>query len=615
MRKKKNNKILRRSVTSLVIIGIFLFSFGASPTAVSAAEEDAPPAQSVTAQADISISIDGTGTAFVTEQWTLDTAGARAWCFVRPDAHSMLAVVDENNALFEETNYMSEFVETTLQTQRAILKEYHSKGSLYYIASSGTGMHSYTLTYQIENAGTKLKLFSGAIAKIPLFVYLDSSNTPDLISGATLVQPSPLNIHFQSDEPIEEASRQAWFTGAAGALPESSATGYTFACPQLDLKENATLYARIPKSALHVQFESIGLSLDEYLWKELDGTSLQQDKPSNPNDQKPLIILGVLFAGFVLLMLWSYFYGNYFYKSYKYRLARRSAGQARNFKKVGYRRSLPLNDCLSASYSALNLVKDLPGQSTIVGAILLDWIRRSAVLLQNSPQGPCISFLPTPPNLPAEEHALYQIFIDAAGENRLLEPNEFAQWAKKNSRRLQAWLLEYDMAGLYSLHQMKVVETRVAHQWGQNYRVAEQSAIPIPFSKNPAQQLSAMPAGAETMGSQMLKFRTNIYFTKEGRNKLADVYGFRNYLKDFTILEDRFPQEVLLWQRYLVYAQLFGIATTVAESFKKTYPSSFSSTSSSLFIAVIGSGLLNTVDKIWFDIITRRAKDDALGTR
>ncbi len=46
----------------------------------------------------------------------------------------------------------------------------------------------------------------------------------------------------------------------------------------------------------------------------------------------------------------------------------------------------------------------------------------------------------------------------------------------------------------------------------------------------------------------------------------------KKYLKEFTLIKEREPIEVSLWNEYLMYAQIFGMADEVANQFKKLYP-------------------------------------------
>lgn len=48
--------------------------------------------------------------------------------------------------------------------------------------------------------------------------------------------------------------------------------------------------------------------------------------------------------------------------------------------------------------------------------------------------------------------------------------------------------------------------------------------------------------------------------------------GFKKYLKEYTLIKDREPIEVKLFENYLIFAQLMGIANKVAKNFKDLYP-------------------------------------------
>lgn len=53
------------------------------------------------------------------------------------------------------------------------------------------------------------------------------------------------------------------------------------------------------------------------------------------------------------------------------------------------------------------------------------------------------------------------------------------------------------------------------------------------------------------------------------------VFGLRNFLRDFTLIQDRGVVEVGLWNNYLIYASLYGIAEQVYKDFKKVCPEYF----------------------------------------
>ncbi|NLL37889.1 MAG: DUF2207 domain-containing protein [Fretibacterium sp.] len=60
--------------------------------------------------------------------------------------------------------------------------------------------------------------------------------------------------------------------------------------------------------------------------------------------------------------------------------------------------------------------------------------------------------------------------------------------------------------------------------------------------------------------------------TPEGERRLMELVGFRRYLQDFTLINERRVVELELWDDYLVFAALYGIAEQVATEFLALYP-------------------------------------------
>ena len=60
--------------------------------------------------------------------------------------------------------------------------------------------------------------------------------------------------------------------------------------------------------------------------------------------------------------------------------------------------------------------------------------------------------------------------------------------------------------------------------------------------------------------------------TAEGKQKLGEVMGYRQYMQDFSLIGERELSEAPVWQEMLIYATLFGVAGTVIEQLKRLYP-------------------------------------------
>ncbi|MCR5187241.1 MAG: DUF2207 domain-containing protein, partial [Clostridia bacterium] len=84
-------------------------------------------------------------------------------------------------------------------------------------------------------------------------------------------------------------------------------------------------------------------------------------------------------------------------------------------------------------------------------------------------------------------------------------------------------------------------------------------------------------------------FGKKYHATQQLRQYAEEIYGLKRYLLDYTLIPDRQAIEVALFEEYLVFAQMLGIAKQVAKEFKDLYPqiieqSNFSSYDNIMFI-------------------------------
>lgn len=188
----------------------------------------------------------------------------------------------------------------------------------------------------------------------------------------------------------------------------------------------------------------------------------------------------------------------------------------------GWSRDLPLSDNLTAAYSLLCCGDHLANGddlfSQLVGAYFLRWVHKGLVRCEKDPEKEGrmnLRFTKATPEgyEPKEslEKKIYRAARLAAGSNLLLENAEFKNWSEKNYSTVLGWEIDAKFGG------KKIWE---------------------PLSM-------------------------------EERCKLVQ---FRNYLEDFTLSKVREAPEADLWEEYLVFAHLFGIADKVSRNLEKLYP-------------------------------------------
>lgn len=60
--------------------------------------------------------------------------------------------------------------------------------------------------------------------------------------------------------------------------------------------------------------------------------------------------------------------------------------------------------------------------------------------------------------------------------------------------------------------------------------------------------------------------------TQQGNKQLDEILGFKRFLLDFSLIHERGVKETAIWQDYLIYAYLLGIADQVMIQIRRLYP-------------------------------------------
>lgn len=60
--------------------------------------------------------------------------------------------------------------------------------------------------------------------------------------------------------------------------------------------------------------------------------------------------------------------------------------------------------------------------------------------------------------------------------------------------------------------------------------------------------------------------------TEKGNEQKAEWKGLKKYMEEFSLLKDKQTPDLVLWEKYLVYATVFGISKKVIEQLKVVYP-------------------------------------------
>lgn len=211
----------------------------------------------------------------------------------------------------------------------------------------------------------------------------------------------------------------------------------------------------------------------------------------------------------------------------------------KELKNIDYCRDIPCNNDLIVSSFLYNLYNP-KSENSIIGAYILKWIYEGNItIIKNKKSRPSLYFEKDVISNRKDEQQLYSMLFKASGDDKTLEEKEFNKWAKNHYDQIFKWTNSIKKSGEILLRDDNKISLK---------------KDPVFFG---------------------LFHVDNWYLNENGIQDLRQLLGLKKYLEDFTIINEREAVEVEIWDDYLIYAALFGIADKVAKDFKDIYPKYF----------------------------------------
>ena len=203
-------------------------------------------------------------------------------------------------------------------------------------------------------------------------------------------------------------------------------------------------------------------------------------------------------------------------------------------------RDIPCNKDIYRAYFIANKYHISTKKENMLGALLLKWLRDGNVKVEKVEKKKIfgtkiidnIVFVKRPENIELE-NKMYDWMYEASKDGKL-EENEFKKWCNKRYYKILNWfddIIDYEKNELIKEGKIVINEETSKHSITKKYVVD-----------------SSLMTEAE------------------------QLQGLKKFLKEFTLIKEKEPIEVHLWNEYLIYAQIFGMAKEVAKQFKKLYP-------------------------------------------
>lgn len=212
------------------------------------------------------------------------------------------------------------------------------------------------------------------------------------------------------------------------------------------------------------------------------------------------------------------------------------------YKETDYYRNLPLDGDYKAGLGVLSVVQNVP-MKNILSAYFLRWIRHGMIEARKVSQSTLFGekeevelILKVPPVIEdPNERKLFDILREAARSDQVLQEKEFRKWSEDHYSRLENWWNKELESGKQRFRELGGLQTE------------EEKVLGL-FSKKTDK------------------------LTPVGLSLVKQVWGFKRYLEDFSLIEERQVIEVALWEDYLGFASLLGISEKVFQELKQLYP-------------------------------------------
>lgn len=171
--------------------------------------------------------------------------------------------------------------------------------------------------------------------------------------------------------------------------------------------------------------------------------------------------------------------------------------------------------------------------------------------------------------LSKDEKLIYEMFSKISSDMKFTM-QDFEKYCKKHS---DSFMKDYNKIEKYALEEIKnkgKYDSKLINTYsswvGKGVGFIFLSMVSIIFMF-----ASIIPAIICAVYAFKISARYNT-LTQKGTDEKEQWNGLKNYMEDFSLLKEKEVPELILWEKYLVYATAFGISDKVLKQLKVVYP-------------------------------------------
>lgn len=471
----------------------------------------------------MNIYIDNEGNAHVTEVWdaklTNGTEGYKPYYNLGDSKITDFKVIMDDIQFTQQNSWNVDGSFNSKKYKNGINKI--SDGVELCFGISEYGRHNYVLTYTITNFVYQLN--DSQMVYFSLMPY-DFSNEPDNVY-----------IKIYSDFKYQD-TLDVWGYGYKGFAYVYD--GYIEMSTEkgLDSDEYMVVLIKYPDGSFS-NLKSLNKDF-QYYYEMAEEGAIHRD-----GSDFDLIgmILGIL-SSIIQLIFWALFIyaisksANLGNQKYILKFGK----EGRKLKNVPNFRDIPCDKDIYKAYYVAHNFNLMKKQTDLLGAVLLKWTKEKKITIQKIDKTGAFSKEKTSIVLGQNnvfnnnfEQELFDMLMKASGDG-ILESKEFEKWCKKNYSKILKWFTD--------------------------------------VLNSTAETLISRGEILEVEKPILIFNHKEYHVTEKLREEAVRLKGLKQFLNEFTNIKNREAIEVHLFDEYLMFASIFGIADKVAKQFKELYP-------------------------------------------
>lgn len=474
---------------------------------------------------DINCQIDQNGTATFVEKWDMDvsegTEGYKIFNGMSDQPLKLIGVTDDRGKTYTNIGSWNSDLSKEYKTNKCGLIRDDGHYELCF-GLGDYGRRSYTMTYQIDHFVNQYEDQQGINYAFISDMALNVGDVTIRVSGIT---------------PYSKDNAKIWAFGYSGSVnfDDGSVVLQTHSLNsnkmQLLMGLESNSYTSPNKRHASEKFEDVVKDAKE-------GSSYSKGM------SKEAKIMLFIFITFVIVMVISIIVAVIVFSDSGVVFEN---GRTIKGKEVTPFREIPCDKDIFLFYylaKKLDIIGDDESRENLISGFILKWVRDGVVIIREKESGAIVKkknydmYLDVDVKFEnKQESALYKMFI-LASKDGVLQTKAFQKWCGKHYKKIDSWFTKVDNIIEDSMNKNGYAKTATVYK-----RVL--------FWNIP---------------------RDRIVWTNKAYDQCLYVWGFNNFLKDEDNMKEKAAIEVKLWDEYLIFAAVLGIADRVEKQLKVAIP-------------------------------------------